>query len=143
MNRSQPLPFPYEDILYLPHPVSSAHPPMPLSDRAAQFAPFAALASYHEAVREEARFTSERIELDEHAKDLLDKKFRLLQQHAHLHPQVTLLYFLPDKEKAGGTYVSAAGFLKKTDWCRRMVILQDGTAIPIDDIIELSGAIFT
>ena len=142
MNHSQPSPFPYKDILYLSHPVSATHPPMPARDRAAQFAPFAALTSYHDAVRKAARFTDERIELDENAKDLLDEKLRRLHQNASLHPQITIQYFLPDKEKAGGSYVSATGFLKKTDWYHRKVILQDGTGIPIDDIIELSDEIY-
>lgn len=138
MNHSQPPRFPYEDILYLPHPVSSTHPPMPRPDRAAQFAPFAALSVYHDAVRESSRFTDKKIELDDHAKDLLDEKLCMLQQNTHLHHQVTILYFLPDEKKDGGAYVSATGFLKKTDWYNRVLILQDDTAVPIDSIIELS-----
>ncbi|NBH73718.1 hypothetical protein D3Z51_17260 [Clostridiaceae bacterium] len=143
MNRSQPKPFPYEDIASLSRPASRSHPPMPRPDRAAQFAPFAALTGYHDAIREASRFTDEKIELDENARDLLDEKFRILQQNTRLRPQITVLYFLPDKEKAGGTYVSATGFLKDTDLYHRMLILQDGTSIPIDHVLDLSGAIFT
>lgn len=54
----------YDDIIDLPHHVSKTHPPMPLSDRAAQFAPFAALTGHHEAVKETARLVAERNELD-------------------------------------------------------------------------------
>lgn len=143
MNHSQEKPFPYEDILPLAHPVSASHPPMPVKDRAAQFAPFAALAGYHDAVREASRFTDEETELDENVKDLLDEKLRLLQQNIHLHPQITILYFSPDREKAGGTYASATGFVKKVDDYHRMILLQDGTSVPIEHIRELSGDIFT
>ena len=109
-----------------------------LSDRAAQFAPFAALTSYHDAVREAARFTDDRIEPDEDVKDLLDERLRQLQQNADRHPRITILYFLPDEKKAGGTYVSATGSLKKIDWYQRLILLQDRTSVPIENIIELS-----
>ena len=142
MYHSHSKPFPYEDILHLPHPVSSSHPPMPVKDRAAQFAPFAALTGYHDAVREASRFTDEETDLDENIKDLLDEKLRLLQQNIHLHPQVTILYFLPDGKKAGGTYASATGFVKKVDDYHHMILLQDGTVIPLEHIRELSGTIF-
>ena len=42
----------YRDIMDMPHPVSPGRPHMPLSVRAAQFAPFAALSGYGEAVEE-------------------------------------------------------------------------------------------
>ena len=45
----------YEDIIDLPHHVSSVHPQMSLYARAAQFSPFAALTGYEEAVKEAAR----------------------------------------------------------------------------------------
>ncbi len=138
MNRFPSKPFPYEDIVAMPHPVSSVHPPMSLSDRAAQFAPFAALTSYHDAVREAARFTDDRIEPDEDVKDLLDERLRQLQQNADRHPRITILYFLPDEKKAGGTYVSATGSLKKIDWYQHLILLQDRTSVPIENIIELS-----
>ena len=53
----------YEDIIGLPHHVSQRHPHMPVSDRAAQFAPFAALTGYGDVIKETARQTEERPEL--------------------------------------------------------------------------------
>ena len=97
MNRFPSKPFPYEDIITMSHPVSPVHPPMSLSNRAAQFAPFAALTSYHDAVREAARFTDDRIEPDEDIKELLDEQLRQLQQNMDRCPRITILYFLPDK----------------------------------------------
>ena len=137
MKHFQPETFPYEDIVNLTRPISPAHPPMPKADRAAQFAPFAALTDYHEAIREATRFTDEKKELDEQAISLLSEKLHFLQQNVHLHPKITILYFLPDRQKAGGTYLSATGFLKKIDRNNHVVILQNGTSIPFDDIIEI------
>lgn len=138
MNHSQSKPFPYEDIIDMSHPVSSGHLPMPIPDRAAQFAPFAALTGYHDALREEARFIKDRIELDENMKELLDERLRQLQQRIKHRPRIVIRYFLPDDRKAGGTYVSAAGFPEKIDWHQHLIVLQDGTSIPIENIIELS-----
>ena len=69
----------YDDIIHLPHHVSTAHPPMPAADRAAQFSPFAALTGHEAAIRETARLTDERAELDENAKGVLDEKLRMIQ----------------------------------------------------------------
>lgn len=52
----------YGDILNLPHHVSETHPPMPIADRAAQFAPFAALTGYKEAIEETERLVEKKIE---------------------------------------------------------------------------------
>lgn len=130
--------FPYRDILYLPHPVSAVHPPMSVSDRAAQFAPFAALTDYHSSVREMARFTDKRIELDENAKSALDEKLRLLQQRLPLHPQVTILYFLPDTRKEGGSYIQVSGSVKKIDRYSRRILLENGIAVSMDDITDIT-----
>lgn len=68
----------------------------------------------------------------------MDERLRQLQQNADRHPRITILYFLPDEKKAGGTYVSATGSLKKIDWYQRLILLQDRTSVPIENIIELS-----
>lgn len=90
---------PYEDMLELPHPVSKTHPQMPRGDRAAQFAPFAALTGYEEAVREAARFTEEKMVLDEDSKEQLDWKLRHLQEKVKEKPTITVTYFLKDEKK--------------------------------------------
>ena len=133
---------PYDDILHLPHHVSEKHPPMSLLDRAAQFSPFAALTGYEAAVEETARLTDQRIELDEGEKEAIDQRLTLVQQRLPAPTEVTITYFMPDKKKAGGAYVSVFGTVKKIDDYERAVVLSDGTNIPIDDILHIKGKPF-
>lgn len=92
----------YEDIINLPHHVSPVHPPMPLSDRAAQFAPFAALTGYGDVIKETARQTDRKPELTEEEKQELDYKLQMAVSLPGEKPAVTITYFVPDKKKAGG-----------------------------------------
>ena len=133
---------PYDDILLLPHHVSEKHPPMSRLDRAAQFSPFAALTGYDAAVQETARLTDRRIELDEGERAAIDQRLMLLQERLPEPTEVTITYFVPDKKKAGGAYVSVSGTVKKIDNYERMVILRNGTSIPIDDILHINGKLF-
>ena len=138
----------YDDIIHLPHHKSQVHPHMSISDRAAQFSPFAALTGYDDAVQETARLTESRIELDENARVLLDERLRLLQINLEEHPFVTFTYFIPDSRKEGGSYSLAAGVIKKLDLLHRTITLyadngiSDGTEIPIDEITAIEGEIF-
>ena len=116
----------YDSIMNLPHRVSKTRPQMPMSDRAAQFAPFAALAGYDSAIKETGRLTDERIELDEEALTALDMKYQLLMDAFDDAPEVTVTYFRPDERKAGGKYVSATGVVKKVDDFERRITMQDG-----------------
>lgn len=127
----------YEDILYLPHHTSPSRPPMPMSDRAAQFSPFAALTGYEAAVKEAARLTEQRIELDENEKAVLDAKLSLLQKNLSLSPEVTLTYFKPDKQKNGGTYRSVTGKVQKIDISNKCLILENGKRISASDILKI------
>ena len=127
----------YDEIINLPHHVSKTRPQMPLSDRAAQFAPFAALTGYDSAIKETGRLTDERIELDEEALTALDRKYQLLIEALDDAPEVTITYFQPDERKAGGQYVSATGTVKKVDTFGRRILLQDGTRIPLDSVFDL------
>lgn len=127
----------YDEIMELPHHVSKTHPQMPMSDRAAQFAPFAALTGYDSAIKETGRLTNERIELDEEALTALDRKYQLLIEALDDAPEVTIIYFQPDERKAGGQYVSATGTVKKVDTFGRRILLQDGTRIPLDSVYDL------
>ena len=127
----------YDEIINLPHHVSKTRPQMPLSDRAAQFAPFAALTGYDSAIKETGRLTDERIELDEEALAALDRKYQLLMDTLDDAPEVTIIYFQPDERKAGGQYVSATGTVKKVDTFGRRILLQDGTRIPLDSVYDL------
>ncbi|MEE1442293.1 MAG: hypothetical protein UGF43_01535 [Blautia sp.] len=128
---------PYEDILELPHPVSKTHPQMPRGDRAAQFAPFAALTGYEEAVREAARLTEEKMILDEDSKEQLDWKLRCLQEKVKEKPTITVTYFLEDEKKKGGKYVTVTGVLKKMDSYTHQFVLENGEEIPLEDIVSL------
>lgn len=124
----------YDDILHCPHHVSATRPHMPLIDRAAQFAPFAALTGYDAAVKERARLTDTKLELDADAIGALDEQLQLLREMLPDCPEVTFTYFVADKKKAGGAYVEKTGCIKKIDDFQRTIVLTDKTAIPIDDI---------
>lgn len=129
----------YDDIIDLPRHRSKTHPPMPVSDRAAQFAPFAALTGHGAAVRETARITEERIELDESCKAVINRQLIDLRERSDKEPAVSVTYFVEDTKKAGGAYVTVTGCVKWVDEYKRLVILTDGTRIPIDEIIELES----
>jgi len=129
----------YDDILHLPHPTSQRHPRMPIADRAAIFSPFAALTGHAAAIQETARLTDQRLELDEDTKAALDRKQQILEDCLAEQPEVTVTWFLPDERKAGGSYVTTVGRLKKTDHVERLMILTDGTKIPLDDILDIES----
>ena len=133
----------YEDIINLPHHISPTRQQMPMSDRAAQFSPFAALTGYDAAIKETGRLTDERIELDEDALTALDMKYQLLMDALDDKPEVTITYFQPDERKAGGKYVSAVGTVKKVDDFERRITMQDGSKIPMDDVLIIDGEIFS
>ena len=100
---------PYADIIDLPHHVSQNHPQMSMHDRAAQFAPFAALTGYEAEVGETARLTAERRELDEQEAQELNRRLADLAARLPDRPEVTIEYFVPDERKAGGASVSGTG----------------------------------
>ena len=103
----------YEDIINLPRPVRLNRPRMPQASRAAQFAPFAALVGYEESVRETARVTERRIELDEYLKADINVKLLAVADRIREHPLVEITYFRPDPKKEVGAYVTASGSAKR------------------------------
>ena len=133
----------YEDIINRPHHVSKARPQMSELERAAQFAPFAALTGYDAAIKETGRLTDERIELDEEALTALDINYQILMDALDDAPVVTITYFQPDERKAGGKYVSAVGAVKKIDDFERRITMQDGAKIPMDDVLSIEGELFS
>lgn len=133
---------PYEDIIHLPRPISKTHIPMSLQDRAAQFSPFAALTGYDAAVAETARLTETAMELDVDAQAELSEKLLLLQRRISQAPSVTVTHFVPDLRKAGGTYVTTTGILRKLDSLNQWLLLEDGTRIFFGDILSLDSPIF-
>ena len=128
-----------EAIISLPHPTSAKHPRMPLSDRAAQFAPFAALSDHSAALAETARLTDQRMELDKDARAALDLKQQLLLERIKERPEITVTWFQPDAKKDGGRYIVSTGRLKRIHEADQVLILADGLRIPIGDIVELES----
>jgi hypothetical protein len=127
----------YDDMLHLPHHVSRKHPPMPPENRAAQFAPFAALTGFGAAIRETARRTEPRRELDESEKAALDRELRRLQARIAERPPVTVSYYRPDERKEGGAYVTRTEPAVKLDPAARVLVLQSGAAVEFDAISAL------
>ena len=133
----------YDEIINLPHHVSKTRPQMPMSDRAAQFAPFAALTGYDAAIKETGRLTDERIELDEESLTALNVRYQMLTDALEKRPEVRITYFKPDERKAGGAYVTTVGEVRKIDDFDQTIIMQDGTRIPMDDVLSLEGELFS
>ena len=128
----------YDDIINLPHHVSQKHPQMSMQDRAAQFAPVAALTGHGAAIRETERETTRQAELDEDELELLDSQLRYLQNHLEEQPEVTITYFEPDRKKEGGSYTEIHGKVRKIDLVERFVQMVDKQQIPIDRILEIA-----
>ncbi|MCD8395998.1 MAG: hypothetical protein LUD12_02205 [Lachnospiraceae bacterium] len=161
----------YQDILDLPYHVSEHRTHMSMTDRAAQFSPFAALTGYDAAVKETERLTDQRLELDESEQQKLSERLKLLKSRLNDSSIVEITYFVPDereslamqnraqarwlglhrtsasqmhdkKRKSGGEYSTVTGVVKKLDELQRILIMTDGIIIPIEEIVELNGAIF-
>ena len=130
---------PYDDIIHLPHHVSQKHPRMSMHDRAAQFASFSALTGLEAAILETARVTDVKLELDESQQTRLSTRLALAQKHIREQPELAILYFRPDERKEGGAYVTTRGRAKKIDPVEHLVVMADGTRIPMDDIYTVEG----
>ena len=127
----------YSDIIDHPHYQSKTRPHMSMLNRAAQFAPFAALSGYEEAINEARRVTDHRIELDESELALLNDKLQYLYMMKASHPQVTITYFVDDATKNGGSYETITGSVKNIDAVFCYVVMDDGTLITIKDIYAI------
>lgn len=129
----------YDDIIDLPHHVSETRPRMPMSDRAAQFSPFAAVVGHGAAVAETARLTERRVELDESRVAALDEQLRQLQTSikARGSADAAITFFVSDEKKDGGAYISHIGKVTKIDALRRVAVMDGGKEIPLDDIVEI------
>lgn len=129
----------YSDIIKFSRPVSK-RPRMAIIDRAAQFSAFAALTGHSDAVKETARLTDARTELDENEIEILDEKLRLIDENKDA--VVSITYFIPDEKKNGGSYRTVMGTVKKIDAYSRAVTMSDKTVIDIEAIREITGDIF-
>ena len=127
----------YDDIINLPHHVSSKHPQMSMMNRAAQFAPFAALTGHSAAIEETARLTDEQHELADEDSETLNQKMAYLRENINEHPTITITYFEHDKKKAGGRYKSIEGQLKNIDDYNQSIVLRNGEAIPLNSVLDI------
>lgn len=134
--------FPYEDIVNLPPHISKKYPQPTMEERAARFAPFAAITGYEEMVLEEARVTEEWVELDDGTKSILNEKLQIILDYLRDEPTITFTFFEPDKKKSGGAYVSLTGTVKRIDEYEKCVMLTDGTKIPIERIFGIESDLF-
>lgn len=132
----------YDTIINLPYNGVKKHDRMTLEERSAQFAPFAALTGYEGQIKEEARLTSKRIEIDEELKTMLDAKIQIITEKISNKPKVEIIYFVPDNKKDGGEYVSITDIVKKIDHYNRCIIMENNIKIPIDEIININGDMF-
>ena len=131
----------YNDIMHLSRP-KSKHPRMSLHQRSAQFAPFAALTGYEGQVKETARLTDKRIEIDEELKQILDMKIQFIKENISSKPELEITYFIPDDKKDGGRYETIFDNISKIDNYNEKIIMQKGLKIDIKEIIDINSEIF-
>ena len=128
----------YNDIINLPHPISKKHTPMSRENRASQFAPFAALSGYDDAVKETARITKKRIELDEESKRIINERLNIISLHIKELPKATFTYFVKDLKKKGGSYITITNNVKQIDLANNIIIMTNKIKINIKDIIDIT-----
>lgn len=128
----------YDDIINLPHHQSAKHKQMSRLNRAAQFAPFAALTGHGAAISETARLTDEKIELGEEIISILNEQIQIIYENISEKPFVEINYFAPDDCKSGGKYVMVSGNVRRIDDYNREIIFTDDLRIPIDDIYSIN-----
>lgn len=132
----------YDDIINLPHHVSKVHPQMTMYQRAAQFAPFAALTGHDAAIRETARLTDSQIELGDENNEILNRKLAILRDHLKDMPDVTITFFRPDEKKSGGSYETYTGNLRVIDDYEQNLIMSDGNKIPLPSVLDIDSKLF-
>ena len=128
----------YDDIINLPRHISDKHPHMSIHDRAAQFAPFAALTGHSEAVSETARYVDEKIDLGEDAIKEIQDALNYIQEHITDSPEVTITYFVADGRKRGGRYVTETVRVKRIDDFGEIVYLDNGVIVKFESIFEIA-----
>ena len=126
-----------QELLEMERPVSARHAPMRRCDRAAQFAPFAALSGFDETVQEAGRLTQAQIELAENEREALNDALVRLAARLPEQPEVRLTYFQPDAKKSGGTYRTILTRVRRLDANAQVLVLTDGTRIPFDSLLSI------
>ena len=125
------------DLLSCARPRTERRAPMPLKNRAAQFAPFAALTGYDDAVRETERQTDRRPEIGEDRAEILDRRLRWLRDHPDTMSEITVKWFVPDIRKDGGVCRTRTCRAKQLDAQHGVLLLEDGECVPISEICDL------
>lgn len=133
----------YSKIISLPHHQSATRKRMSNYDRAAQFAPFAALTGHDEAIKETARLTDDYMEMGEDRLGELSAKIQLLIDKLSEQPEITVVYFIPDVRKSGGSYAEKTGIVRIIDEYERKLVFYDGDKILIDRVADFKGEIFS
>lgn len=128
----------YSDIINLPHHVSAKHHPMSLSDRAAQFSPFAALTGHGDAIDETGRYTDIKPDFYAEYMSELNEKLNILKAEQEKRKNVSVRYFVKDKIKSGGKYSEYKGEIKKINEFEKTLITENNITINFDDIMELN-----
>ena len=131
----------YDDIINLNRPISK-HKHQSSDSRAAQFAPFAALTGYDSAIKETARLTDEKIEVNDELREILNNKLNFLNNHIKEKNEITIFHFIKDDKKNGGKYVSKKGIIKRIDPVNETIKFEDNTIITMNDIIDIKGDLF-
>lgn len=127
----------YEDIISLPHHISEARKHMSPYDRAAQFSPFAALTGHDEALKETARLTDRKPDIDENEKLIISEKLQMIMNKTLPETKVSIIHFVPDEKKSGGAYLKTEGFIRKYDSFARKIIMSDKETIDIDAVVSV------
>jgi len=131
----------YDDIINLNRPISK-HKHLGIDSRSAQFAPFAALVGYDDAVKETARLTDKRIEIDDGLKEMINSKLNYLNEHIKDNYEVIVTYFIKDIKKNGGKYINKTGVIKRIDSLNKIIKFSDNSIIKMNDIININSDMF-
>lgn len=127
----------YNDIINMPHHVSLTHNHMSMHDRAAQFAPFAALTGHNDAIRETARVTEFEKIIDDDMRSVLDEKIAYINYNISSKPRISIKYFVHDEKKEGGRYVTVCGNVEKLDFDKKIIKLTDGKEISVKNVVNI------
>lgn len=131
----------YADIINLKRPQSN-HNHLSIESRASQFSPFAALTGYDSEVKETARITDKRIDIDDGLREMLNAKLNYLNDHIKENPNISITYFVKDPKKEGGKYLTKQGIIKRIDTVNEIIKFNDNASISMNDIINITGDIF-
>lgn len=129
----------YDKIINLPHYEPKYHQRMSIYNRAAQFAPFAALTGYEDAVAETGRLTENEKLLNDDLKNVIDMKLQIVEEHIKDNQSINVLYFVKDKRKDGGKYIEYSGNVKRIDKISQEIIFKDNTKICFDKILDIKA----